>query len=549
MVHASHGSNEYLLGTWSPLGTTDRPATGILPHDWLPRQQQPYDSRYSIATLSLLVYFDHFSFLRVHEPFSPSILSHSSSSFATYCIPPAVAVSHSTCTSFLCPFLGFAFPLRFIIYHESSKPDHILFRVSFLLTMKRRAGSYRGVARPVNKKKKKEEEEKAARGNRRARDRFPALSIMDRFHQSMNQTRAGPITPSTSSASSPKMTPEATASSVVSSASESTPRSSPESSPPVSPAGSRFSDGTGSDSFSETTTSPSASTAETHDSSDKSSSDVLDKITVHLSDQSLTDLSDMNSSDLSEKKSLDLSDMNTTDLAESYLIDLSNSTGLSNKRSPDKNSPERLRWDIASPAFGDMTQPPFFDNYLTIPASPDDGESIAEMTVECWKQEDWPTLLWPVGTTMSSVIEPLTARMTKSMYDCNRFRRHEMAIDKHTGQVVGYIRWSLPKNQATAWTERRVPRYEEDRKKIQKASRQAVFQVRDDVSAEPLNGLKLEEKITQLKAKVVQLIERSAGMEGMRVLDLGTEFLQKESVSMSECLNLPAVESKTDVQI
>ena len=62
----------------------------------------------------------------------------------------------------------------------------------------------------------------------------------------------------------------------------------------------------------------------------------------------------------------------------------------------------------------------------------------------------WPDIhwrnLWEAGTTSQAAITTNAARLPLNLISNRVAKRHQMAIDDATGEIVAYCRWILPEN-------------------------------------------------------------------------------------------------------
>lgn len=94
-------------------------------------------------------------------------------------------------------------------------------------------------------------------------------------------------------------------------------------------------------------------------------------------------------------------------------------------------------------------------DYLTMPVCVEDAEGLAELHVECWLDEG--TVVSDETLTKQGLVELATARLGHILLIDTDVRRHELVIDKKTGQILAYVRWTLPASCAKRWDARRIP--------------------------------------------------------------------------------------------
>ncbi|KAI1082213.1 hypothetical protein F5B20DRAFT_532571 [Whalleya microplaca] len=85
-----------------------------------------------------------------------------------------------------------------------------------------------------------------------------------------------------------------------------------------------------------------------------------------------------------------------------------------------------------------------------------DGPSLAYNNMSAyWTDPTW-VLLWE-NKTREYVIEQAAKRYPKSLLMDRAHKRHQVAVDSDTGQIVGYCRWILPDRLTGEWLEAQTP--------------------------------------------------------------------------------------------
>ena len=82
--------------------------------------------------------------------------------------------------------------------------------------------------------------------------------------------------------------------------------------------------------------------------------------------------------------------------------------------------------------------------------SPTDSSPLATlMTTSRWSDPHWRSLFAP-STTLTAAIAQTSARNPRNLTSGRDGKRHQIAIDDETGEIVGYARWILPPTEGGA---------------------------------------------------------------------------------------------------
>ncbi|RFU35456.1 hypothetical protein B7463_g846, partial [Scytalidium lignicola] len=113
--------------------------------------------------------------------------------------------------------------------------------------------------------------------------------------------------------------------------------------------------------------------------------------------------------------------------------------------------------------------PPFTIHKCTIRNS----EALARNNMSAfWTDSNW-VLVWG-DRTLEDVIKQAALRTPFNLLTNRSHKRHQVAIDERTGEIVGYIRWILPdgmglgmsdKEMGNIWSEAIVPEVSDQEKK------------------------------------------------------------------------------------
>ncbi|KAK0710647.1 hypothetical protein B0H67DRAFT_601620 [Lasiosphaeris hirsuta] len=133
-----------------------------------------------------------------------------------------------------------------------------------------------------------------------------------------------------------------------------------------------------------------------------------------------------------------------------------------------------------------------------------------------WGQPYW-RMIWPDDAQLSYITEQMQKRIATHVLLFDRHkRRHEKAVDKKTGALLGYARWLLPPalqsdGPETAWPEAMVPDVDEEAKK----KFQALADTADWKPGEHTPGVNTEE----LDAKISAVQNRLRAEREYMILD------------------------------
>jgi hypothetical protein len=81
----------------------------------------------------------------------------------------------------------------------------------------------------------------------------------------------------------------------------------------------------------------------------------------------------------------------------------------------------------------------------------EDAPLIARNNVMAFSEDTTWMLMWAIP--IEEIIETATRRSPWNLLRDRDCERHIKAVDPTTGELLGYIRWELPKSKAGAWPE------------------------------------------------------------------------------------------------
>lgn len=81
--------------------------------------------------------------------------------------------------------------------------------------------------------------------------------------------------------------------------------------------------------------------------------------------------------------------------------------------------------------------------YQVLPCDAAHAQGIANANMRAFNQDPHWRLVWPKTMTIEEIIEGNAKRLPHQLSDGRETKRHEMAVDIETGEVVGYARWEF----------------------------------------------------------------------------------------------------------
>ena len=138
----------------------------------------------------------------------------------------------------------------------------------------------------------------------------------------------------------------------------------------------------------------------------------------------------------------------------------------------------------------------------------DDAEALAINNAGAfWGQPYW-RMIWPADAQLAYITEQLRKRIAARMLLVARDeRRHEKAVDEHTGNLLGYARWLLPPalrsdGPESEWAEGLVPDVDvETRKALEELADSAWWEPGEHKNS--INTDELDAKISATKERIL----------------------------------------------
>ena len=105
------------------------------------------------------------------------------------------------------------------------------------------------------------------------------------------------------------------------------------------------------------------------------------------------------------------------------------------------------------------------------PRSPSDTRGVARANMSSFYQNPHWALLWG-SMPLEEIIDGNTNRLPWDLVRNQKFKRHQMAVDSETGEVVGYARWVFLNGaeKKISWDEARIGEATEEEKVVYERS-------------------------------------------------------------------------------